>query len=85
MRYKPLVLAAFLILVFWVPVYWTAENCCGHPYYEGWTIAKHFVLGHDSCAVFSYTPWDIVYNFLPLIIFGAVMACLYYSLGGDET
>lgn len=81
MRYKWLGLAAFLVLVFWVPVYWTPENCCGHPYYEGWTIAKHFILGHESCAVFYYGAWGIIHAWLPLVLFVTIMTSLLYSLG----
>lgn len=74
MRYGFLAFGLMLLLVFFVPIYYTTGYCCGHEYDEGMTIAKHLLLGHDSCLVLDRDIW--VGWFYIMVFFVALLSII---------
>jgi len=81
MRYKFMALGIGLLVIFFVPIYYTTGYCCGHSYDEAMTIAKHFLLGQDSCLVFAN---DIGVGWLyPLVLIVSLWSIIH-SLGDKK-
>lgn len=76
MRYGYIIFGIVLLVVFFAPIYYTTGYCCGHAYDEIMTIAKHFVLGHDSCLV--GVGW-----FYPLVLMVSLLSIIH-SLGDKK-
>lgn len=81
MRYGFIATGLVLLAVFFVPMYYTTGYCCGHSYDEAMTIAKHFLLGHDSCSVFAT---DIGVGWLYLLVLIVSLWSIIHGLGDIE-
>ncbi len=81
MKHGFLAFGLFLLVVFFVPIYYTTGYCCGHAYDEAMTIAKHFVLGQDSCLVFAN---DIGVGWLYLLVFFVSLGSIIHGFGDKK-
>lgn len=81
MRYGYIVFGIVLLVIFFVPIYYTTGYCCGHTYDEAMTIAKHFVLGHDSCLVFAN---EIGVGWLYLLVLLVSLLSIIHGLGDKK-
>ena len=83
MKYKNILTGIILLIVFFVPIYYTTGHCCGHTYDEGMTIIKHFILGQDSCLVLGNEfPTSILY--IVVIITSLIMFSKGFSNKQEE-
>jgi hypothetical protein len=78
MKYRFIAFGLVLLLVFFAPIYYTTGYCCGHEYDEAMTIAKHFLLGQDSCLAFAN---DIGIGWLYLLVFVVSLWSIIHGLG----
>jgi len=76
-KYVKMIVGFVILIVLYVPIYQEESHCCGHPWTEDITIAKHFVFGKDPCLVYA-----VDFYISPWIYFGLTLFSLYLILSG---